>query len=83
MRNARHADDAAPLDPQCDCPACTRHSRAYIHHLIKAEEMLGPMLLTWHNIRYYQRLMQRMRDAILAGRLAEESAAIRAGWAAA
>jgi queuine tRNA-ribosyltransferase len=82
MRNARHADDAGPLDPECDCPACTKHSRAYIHHLIKAEEMLGPMLLTWHNIRYYQRLMERMRNAILAGRLAEESAAIRAGWAA-
>ena len=49
---------------------------------VKAEEMLGPMLLTWHNIRYYQRLMERMRNAILAGRLAEESAAIRAGWAA-
>ena len=81
MRNARHADDPGPLDPECDCPACTRHSRAYIHHLIKAEEMLGPMLLTWHNIRYYQRLMERMRQAILSRRFAEECAAIRTGWA--
>jgi len=83
LRNARHADDAGPLDAECDCPACAKHSRAYIHHLIKAEEMLGPMLLTWHNIRYYQRLMERLRGAILEGRLAAEAAAIRAGWAAA
>ena len=82
LRNARHADADESLDPECDCPACTRHVRAYIHHLIKAEEMLGPMLLTWHNIRYYQRLMDRLRQAILAGRLADEAAAIRAGWAA-
>ncbi|MCC7281307.1 MAG: tRNA guanosine(34) transglycosylase Tgt, partial [Acetobacteraceae bacterium] len=48
LRNARHADDPQPLDPDCDCPACARHCRAYLHHLFKAEEMLGPMLLTWH-----------------------------------
>jgi queuine tRNA-ribosyltransferase len=83
LRNARHADDATPLDPDCDCPACTRHSRAYIHHLLKADEMLGPILLTWHNLRYYRRLMQRLRDAILAGRFDEEAAAIRAGWSTA
>jgi queuine tRNA-ribosyltransferase len=82
LRNARHADDAAPLDPACDCPACTRHGRAYLHHLFKAEEMLGPMLLTWHNLRYYNRLMARLRAAILGGRLAAEAAAIAAGWAA-
>jgi queuine tRNA-ribosyltransferase len=80
LRNARHAEDPSPLDPDCDCPACTRHSRGYLHHLFRAEEMLGPMLLTWHNIRYYQRMMQRMRQAILAGRFAEEAAAIEAGW---
>ena len=80
MRNARHADDASALDPECDCPACTRHSRAYLHHLIKAEEMLGPMLLTWHNIRYYQTLMARLRTAILDGRFEAEAAAIEAGW---
>jgi queuine tRNA-ribosyltransferase len=81
LRNARHADDPSPLDPDCDCPACTRHSRAYLHHLIKAEEMLGPMLLTWHNIRYYQALMARLRRAIVEGRFEAEAAAIEAGWA--
>ena len=80
MRNARYADDASSLDPECDCPACTRHSRAYIQHLIRAEEMLGPMLLTWHNIRYYQTLMARLRAAILEGRFEAEAAAIAARW---
>ena len=80
MRNAKHAEDTRPVDPDCDCPACRNHSRAYIHHLIKAEEMLGPMLLTWHNITYYQRLMGRLRNAILEGRLYAEAATIEAGW---
>ncbi|TPG51859.1 tRNA guanosine(34) transglycosylase Tgt [Roseomonas nepalensis] len=80
MRNARHADDASALDPECDCPACTRHSRAYIQHLVRAEEMLGPMLLTWHNIRYYQTLTARLRAAILEGRFEAEAAAIAAKW---
>ncbi|MBP0495991.1 tRNA guanosine(34) transglycosylase Tgt [Roseomonas indoligenes] len=80
MRNARYADDASSLDPECDCPACTRHSRAYIQHLIRAEEMLGPMLLTWHNIRYYQTLTARLRAAILEGRFEDEAAAIAAHW---
>ncbi|MCR0980854.1 tRNA guanosine(34) transglycosylase Tgt [Roseomonas populi] len=80
MRNARYADDASSLDPECDCPACTRHSRAYIQHLIRAEEMLGPMLLTWHNIRYYQTLTARLRAAILEGRFEAEAAAIAANW---
>ena len=80
MRNARHADDASAIDPECDCPACARHSRAYVHHLIRAEEMLGPMLLTWHNIRYYQTLTARLRAAILEGRFEAEAAAIAAGW---
>jgi queuine tRNA-ribosyltransferase len=82
LRNARHAEDPRPLDPDCSCPACQRHSRAYIHHLIKAEEMLGPMLMTWHNIHYYQRLTACIRTAILAGRFEEEAAALEAGWAA-
>jgi queuine tRNA-ribosyltransferase len=81
LRNARHADDPSPLDPDCDCPACTKHARAYLHHLIKAEEMLGPMLLTWHNIRYYQTLMARLRRAIVEGRFEAEAAAIEAVWA--
>jgi queuine tRNA-ribosyltransferase len=81
LRNARFADDAAPLDPACACPACTRHSRAYLHHLFKAEEMLGPMLLTWHNVQYYQDLMRGLRTAITERRLDALAAAVRAGWA--
>ncbi len=80
LRNARFADEDAPLDPSCPCPACTRHSRAYLHHLFRAEEMLGPMLLTWHNLTYYQRLMRGLREAILAGRLDRHAAELRAGW---
>jgi queuine tRNA-ribosyltransferase len=81
LRNARFADDAAPLDPACGCPACTRHNRAYLHHLFKAEEMLGPMLLTWHNVQYYQDLMRGLRTAITERRLDAFAAAVRAGWA--
>src|SRR3954468_10242772 len=82
LRNAKHADDPRPIDPACGCPACTRHSRAYLHHLIKAEEMLGPMLLTWHNVQYYQDLTRGIRAAILEGRLDQHGAALEAGWAA-
>ena len=82
LRNARHADDAGPLDPQCACTACTRHSRAYLHHLFRANEMLGPMLLTQHNLTYYQSLMRRMRLAVTEGRLGAHAAAVRAAWAA-
>ena len=82
LRNARFADDAGALDPACDCPACVRHSRAYLHHLFKAAEMLGPMLLTWHNLRYYQRLMRDLRAAIIAGRLDIVAAELRAAWQA-
>lgn len=80
IRNAKHAEDPRPLDPACGCPACTRHSRAYLHHLFKAEEMLGPMLLTWHNIQYYQDLMRGLRGAILEERFEEHAAALAAGW---
>jgi queuine tRNA-ribosyltransferase len=69
MRNARHADDTGPIDPDCTCPACRNYSRGYFHHLIKAKEMLGPMLLTWHNLHYYQEVMQGLRGAIEAGTL--------------
>jgi queuine tRNA-ribosyltransferase len=82
LRNARHAEDPRPLDPDCTCPACARHSRAYLHHLFKAEEMLGPMLLTWHNLHYYQALMRGLREAICQGRLEAQAAALEAGWAA-
>jgi queuine tRNA-ribosyltransferase len=69
MRNTRHKDDPRPIDARCGCPAC-QYSRAYIHHLIKAEEILGAMLLTWHNLHYYQDLMRGMRAAIAEGRFA-------------
>ncbi|MCA3324758.1 MAG: tRNA guanosine(34) transglycosylase Tgt [Roseomonas sp.] len=82
IRNARHAEDNRPLDPGCACPACRNHSRAYLHHLFKANEMLGPMLLTWHNIQYYQDLMAELRAGILAGDLAGTAARIEAGWQA-
>jgi queuine tRNA-ribosyltransferase len=81
LRNARHADDARPLDMDCDCPACRNHSRAYLHHLLKCDEMLGPILLSWHNLHYFQGLMRRLRRAILTGRLDEEAALIEADWA--
>ncbi|MDF2367324.1 tRNA guanosine(34) transglycosylase Tgt [Sneathiella sp.] len=70
IRNARHADDPRPLDERCDCPACRNYSRGYLHHLFKAKEMLGSMLLTWHNLHYYQEIMAGMRDAIEEGGLA-------------
>ncbi len=82
LRNARFAADPAPLDPACRCPACARHARAYLHHLFRAGEMLGPMLLTWHNLAYYQDLMRGMRAAIVARRLRAHIEAVRAGWAA-
>jgi queuine tRNA-ribosyltransferase len=81
LRNARFADDPAPLDFECDCPACTRHSRAYLHHLFRAGEMLGPMLLTWHNLTHYQSLMRSIGSAIKVGRLADLSARLRSRWA--
>ncbi len=80
LRNARFADDARPLDEGCICLGCTRHNRAYLHHLFRANEILGPMLLTWHNLTYYQSLMQGMRRAIIGGQLAEHNAEIRQVW---
>ena len=74
IRNARHQDDPRPLDAECRCPACTGFSRAYLHHLHRAEEMLGPILLTWHNLTYYQDLMASLRAAIEAGTLADTAA---------
>jgi queuine tRNA-ribosyltransferase len=69
LKNGRHKDDDRPLDDQCSCPACTKYSRAYLHHLIKANEILGAVLLTWHNLAYYQDLMRDMREAISEGRM--------------
>jgi len=70
LRNARHAEDLAPLDERCACPACASYSRAYLHHLVKAGEILGAMLVTEHNLTFYQHLMQAMREAISEGRFA-------------
>jgi queuine tRNA-ribosyltransferase len=81
LRNARFADDAAPLDETCPCPACGKFSRAYLHHVVKAKEIIASMLLTWHNLTYYQRLMAELRSAISAGNLARAAASLRAGWA--
>ncbi len=67
MRNARHAEDPVPIDSTCSCFACRHHSRAYLHHLTKAKEILGSMLLTWHNLHYYQTLVGEMRAAIQTG----------------
>jgi queuine tRNA-ribosyltransferase len=67
LRNARHADDPAPLDANCRCPACQEYSRAYLHHVVKAHEIIASMLITWHNLTFYQDVMQGLRDAIAAG----------------
>ncbi|CUH69600.1 Queuine tRNA-ribosyltransferase [Thalassovita autumnalis] len=67
IKNARHQDDPRPLDEQCSCPACSNYSRAYLHHVYRSQEMISGMLLTWHNLHYFQELMQGMRDAIAAG----------------
>ena len=69
LRNARHKDDPRPLDTKCSCPTCQQYSRAYLHHVIKSQEIIGSMLLTWHNLHYYQELMQNLRNAIAAGSL--------------
>ena len=69
LRNARHRDDPRPLDEGCACPACRNYSRAYLHHVIRADEIIGSMLLTWHNLHYYQELMQGLRGAIAEGAL--------------
>lgn len=77
IRNARFAEDLAPLDPRCTCPVCETWSRAYLHHLVKAGEMLGAMLMTQHNIHFYQSLMQAIRDNIAQGRFAAFAADFR------
>jgi queuine tRNA-ribosyltransferase len=83
LRNARHADDPAPLDPDSSCPAARNYARAYLHHLVKSEEYLGAMLLSWANIAFYQQLMAAMRDAIAAGRFAAWAAETKARLGAA
>jgi queuine tRNA-ribosyltransferase len=81
LRNARHADDPRPLEEGCDCPACRGYSRAYLHHVVRAGEIIASMLLTWHNLAYYQRLMADLRAAIAAGNLARMVAGFEAARA--
>ncbi len=79
ITNARFAEDQEPLDGDSPCPASSQYSRAYLHHLFKAGEYLGPMLLTWHNLNYYQELMRDIRGAIAAGEFTPFAAAFRDG----
>jgi len=81
LRNARHKDDTAPLDEACRCPACLQFSRAYLHHLVKSDEILAAMLLTWHNLTFYQDMMQSLRDAILARRVKDAAMQIIQAYA--
>jgi queuine tRNA-ribosyltransferase len=80
LRNARHADDQAPLDRSCTCPACRSYSRAYLHHVVKAGEIIAAMLLTWHNLTFFQDLMLGMREAISSHALPEFAARFRAQY---
>ena len=76
IKHARFRDDPEPIDPRCDCPACTHHSRAYLRHLIQTGESLGPRLASLHNVRFYLRLLEEARGAIAEGRFA----AFRSEW---
>jgi len=78
IKNARHADDPRPLDENCTCPACRNYSRAYLHHVFRSQEIISSMLLTWHNLHYYQQLMDEMRVAIAKGRFSEFEASFHA-----
>ncbi len=81
LRNARHADDPRPLDEESDCPAARDYSRAYLHHLVRSQEALGAMLLTWNNLSYYQNLMADVRAAIGTGTFTARSSEIAEEWA--
>jgi len=81
LRNARHAEDMRPLDEESSCPAARDYSRAYLHHLVRSNEALGGMLLTWNNLSYYQDLMKGIRDAIEQGRFADFMAETQENWA--
>lgn len=78
IKNARHMDDPRPLDENCKCPACRSYSRAYLHHVFKSQEIIASMLLTWHNLHYYQELMSGLRAAIASGNLKAHVAAFHA-----
>ena len=77
IKNARHQDDPRPLDAECACPCCRSYSRAYLHHVFKSGEIIASMLLTWHNLHYFQQLMQGLRDAIAQGSLVAFAATFR------
>ena len=81
LKNARHAEDPRPIDETSDCPASRDYSRAYLHHLVKANEILGSMLLSWNNVAYYQSLMAGAREAITQGRYSAYVEAAIEGWA--
>jgi queuine tRNA-ribosyltransferase len=81
LRNAKHAEDPAPLDPESKCTASNTYSRAYLHHLVRSNEILGMMLLTWNNLAYYQELMAGLRKAIADGRLDDYVGEVKEGWA--
>jgi queuine tRNA-ribosyltransferase len=78
IKNARHADDPRPLDEDCTCPACRSYSRAYLHHVFRSGEIISSMLLTWHNLHYYQELMAGLRAAIADGRMHDYEAEFHA-----
>ena len=80
LRNAGHAQDTRPLDEDCRCPACRQFSRAYLHHVVKSGEIIGAMLLTWHNLTYFQDVMAELRAAIAAGRVLEVARRIAAAY---
>lgn len=80
IRNSKYAEDTAPLDDQCSCKACQNFSRAYIHHLVKSNEILGSMLMTWHNLHYYQDLMSEIRTAIENGTLDDYALALNEAY---
>jgi len=82
LRNARHADDKSPLDEGCSCPACRSYSRGYLHHVVKAGEIIASMLLTWHNLTFFQDLMRVFRESVAHGRAAHFAANFLAGYRA-
>jgi queuine tRNA-ribosyltransferase len=81
IKNARHMDDPRPLDENCGCPACSKYSRAYLHHVFRSQEIISSMLLTWHNLHYFQDIMAGMRSAISAGTFTAWQADFHAGRA--
>jgi len=80
IKKAQYAEDDSPIDANIDCPASTNYTKAYVHHLIRSGELLGAMILSWHNIAYFQHLMGRMRTAIVVGEFGSFATNFRANW---